>query len=41
MPVTKKKLESIPTIDVSLVVIRVGSETDGTVGFTEAESEAG
>ena len=30
MAVTKKKLESIPTIDVSLVVIRVGSSTDGT-----------
>lgn len=30
MSVTKKKLESIPTIDVSLVVIRVGSETEGT-----------
>ena len=29
MSVIKKKLESIPTIDVSLVVIRVGSETDG------------
>ena len=30
MATTKKKLESIPTIDVSLVVIRVGSTTDGT-----------
>lgn len=30
MSVTKKKLESIPTIDVSLVVVRVGSSTDGT-----------
>lgn len=30
MSVIKKKLESIPTIDVSLVVIRVGGETAGT-----------
>lgn len=39
MSVTKKKLESIPTIDVSLVVIRVGSETDGTEYAVDTASQ--
>lgn len=30
MALTKKKLEAIPTIDVSLVVVRVGTTEDGT-----------
>ena len=39
MSVIKKKLESIPTIDVSLVVIRVGSETDGTEYAVDTASQ--
>lgn len=39
MSVAKKKLESIPTIDVSLVVIRVGSETDGTEYAVDTASQ--
>lgn len=39
MSVTKKKLESIPTIDVSLVVIRVGSKTDGTEYAVDTASQ--
>lgn len=39
MSVTKKKLESIPTIDVSLVVIRVESETDGTEYAVDTASQ--
>lgn len=30
MPLEKKKVTGIPTIDVSLVVIRIGTESDGT-----------
>lgn len=39
MSVTKKKLEAIPTIDVSLVVIRVGTETDGTEYAVDTASQ--
>lgn len=39
MSVTKKKLESIPTIDVSLVVIRVGSKTEGTEYAVDTASQ--
>lgn len=39
MSVVKKKMESIPTIDVSLVVIRVGSETNGTEYAVDTASQ--
>ena len=39
MSVKKKKLESIPTIDVSLVVIRVGSEINGTEYAVDTASQ--
>uniref|UniRef100_A0AAU8B236 Tail protein n=1 Tax=Dulem virus 36 TaxID=3145754 RepID=A0AAU8B236_9CAUD len=41
MPVTKSKLESIPTIDVSLVVIRVGTTTDGTEYALDTANKVG
>ena len=41
MSVTKKKLESIPTIDVALVVVRVGSSTDETEYALDTASKVG
>ena len=41
MAVTKKKLESIPTIDVSLVVVRVGDSTNGTEYALDTASKVG
>lgn len=41
MAITKKKLESIPTIDVSLVVVRVGDSTNGTEYALDTASKVG
>lgn len=41
MAVIKKKLESIPTIDVSLVVVRVGDSTSGTEYALDTASKIG
>lgn len=41
MAITKKKLESIPTIDVSLVVVRVGSSTEGTEYALDTANKVG
>lgn len=41
MPATKKKLESIPTIDVALVVIRVGDTDSGTEYALDTANKVG